>query len=66
MKKKEDINDYITAYDAAAILTQKRGRVVRPDYLSKMVRMKKHHIRTIRKRDRQMYYRPDIEDCTLK
>lgn len=66
MKKKDDINDYITAYDAAAILSAKRGRPVLPSYISQMAKSKKHHIRVDKKRDRQLYLRADIEECVLR
>lgn len=65
VKKKEDINDYICAHDAAQILSLKTGRPIRPDYISKMVRSKKHQIRYVKKRDRWMYHREDIEECVI-
>jgi len=65
VRKKEDINDYCTAHDAAQILSAKRGSPVRPDYISKMAKSKKHTIRVARFRDRQMYHRADIEACTI-
>jgi hypothetical protein len=65
MKKKEDINDYITAHDAAQILSLKSGRPIRADYISKMSRSRKHAIRTARYRDRILYHREDITACTI-
>ena len=65
MKKKEDVNDYVTAHDAAQMLTLKMGRPIRPDYISKMAASRKHTIRIARFRDRQMYHREDIAACTV-
>ncbi|GHO99530.1 hypothetical protein KSF_095780 [Reticulibacter mediterranei] len=66
MKKKEDINNYCIAQEAAQILSNKLGRPVRPDYISKMSKSKKHHIRTIRKHSRlMMYHRGDVAACVL-
>lgn len=65
VKKKEDIADYQTAHDAATVLTQKHGRPVRPDYISKMAASKKHHIRTAWFGNRLMYHREDIAGCTI-
>jgi hypothetical protein len=65
MKKKEDINDYCTAKDAAAILSQKHGRPIRPDYIGKMRRSKRHAIRSVLVGDRWMYHREDIAACTV-
>lgn len=65
VRKKEDINDYCTAHEAAQILSLKHGRPIRPDYISKMAKSTRHVIRTARFRDRQMYHRADIEACTI-
>jgi hypothetical protein len=64
-KKIENILDYVTAADAAAILSQKHGRPIRSDYISKMSASKKHVIRAARFGRIQMYHRADIESCTL-
>lgn len=57
--------DYIPACEAAKILSDKYGRVIDSHRISKMAKMKKHHIRTIRKHDRLMYHRADIEECII-
>jgi hypothetical protein len=64
-RKKEDINDYCTAHEAAQILSLKHGRPVRPDYISKMAKSRQHSIRTARFRDRLMYHRGDIAACVI-
>lgn len=66
MKKKQDINDYCTAGSAAQILTEKLGRPIRPDYISKMSRGKKRAIRVVREGDRILYHRDDIAGCDVK
>jgi len=65
MKKAENIKDYCTAHEAAQILTVNRGKKVHVGYVSKMVKMKKYHIKTARFRDRLMYHRGDIEECVI-
>jgi hypothetical protein len=65
VRKKEDINDYVTAHDAAQILSLKMGRRVRPDYISKMAKSKKRSIRRVLMGDRWMYHRDDIEAATI-
>lgn len=57
--------DYVTAHDAAQILSLKHDRPIRVDYISKMAKSKKHAIRVARFRDRIMYHRADIEACNL-
>lgn len=65
VKKIENIADYVTAHDAAQILSQKHARPIRPDYISKMAAGRKHRIRTARFRDRIMYHREDIAACSV-
>jgi hypothetical protein len=65
-KKKEDINDYITAHDAAQLLSLKHGRPIRADFISKMARSQKHTIRIARFANRIMYHREDIAACTIR
>jgi len=63
--KRENVNDYITAHEAAMILSNKYGRRVDSRYISKMTKMKKHHIKVVKKRDRWMYRKSDIEACVI-
>lgn len=65
MKKKEDIHDYCSAKDAASILSQKHGRPIRPDYISKMARSKRHAIRSVLVGDRILYHKTDIAGCSI-
>jgi hypothetical protein len=65
-KQQENIDDYVTAHEAAQILTVNRGgRRVSPHYVHQMVKMKKYKIKTARFRDRLMYRREDIEECVI-
>jgi hypothetical protein len=66
MKKKEDISEYCTAGDAAHILTLKLQRTVRPDYISKMARTKRHKIRCAHVGDRILYHREDVAACSIR
>lgn len=66
MKKKEDIHDYCSAKDAAAILSKNHGRLIRPDYVRKMRKSKRHAIRSVLVGDRWMYHREDIAACSIK
>jgi hypothetical protein len=67
MKKKEDINDYCSAKDAAQILSEKHGRIIKPDYVSKMLKCKRYTIRSVPfgKRHR-LYHKGDLAACTIK
>jgi hypothetical protein len=65
MKKKEDINDYCSAGDAARLLSAKLGRPIRPDYISKMTRRKKEAIRCVQVSDRMLYHKADLAACSI-
>ena len=64
-RKKADINEYCTAHDAAEILSEKHQRRVRPDYVSKIAKSTRHHIRTAWFGNRLMYHRADIAACII-
>lgn len=66
VKKKEDVNDYCSAGDAAQILGLKHNRLVRPDYISKMARSKRHTIRCAYVGDRMLYHKEDIAACSIR
>lgn len=66
MKKIENIRDYITASQAALILSQKYERKVRPDYISKMAGCQKHDIRLVRIGGICLYHQEDVERCELR
>jgi len=66
-KKKEtnDIRDYVTAHDAAQLLSIENKRPIHPEYVAKMAKMKKHTIRVWPLRDRYLYHRADILACKV-
>jgi len=65
-KKKDDIHDYCTAGEAAEMLSEKFGRVIRPDYISKMAKSRKRTIRRVKQGNRWAYHREDIAACTVR
>lgn len=65
MKKKEDINDYCTAGEAAQILTAKLGRPIITNYIRKMSKSHKHSIRTAQFESVILYHKEDIARCTI-
>jgi hypothetical protein len=65
MKKKQDIQDFCSASEASLILSKKFGRYIRPDYIAKLSRRKKHPVRTYTMNDRILYHREDIAASTI-
>jgi hypothetical protein len=65
MKKKDDIHDFCTAADAAQILSEKLGRRIQPNYISRMSKSKKRSIRVVKFGNIWMYNRLDIAACTI-
>lgn len=59
------LEDYVTAHDAAQILSLKHGRPIKPDYPCKMLKMKKYRIRVVRRHDMWLYHRADIQACHI-
>jgi hypothetical protein len=66
MKKKEDINDYCSAADAAQILSEKLGRPIANNYISRMTKSGRRSIRVVKFGNRWMYHRGDIAACTIR
>lgn len=65
-KKIESIENYVSAHDAAQVLSLKMGRPIRPDYINRLARGKKRSIRTARFRDRIYYHKEDIAGVTIR
>jgi len=61
-KKLIPLTDYITAQDAAALLSTKLGRPIRPGYIHKLKNVRFQRIN----RTSKLYHRADIESCTIK
>jgi hypothetical protein len=65
MKKKDDIAEYVSAHDAAQILSRTHNRPIRVDYVRKMVKGKKYQIRYYKIGGRNLYHRGDIQAATI-
>jgi hypothetical protein len=61
-KRIEPLANYISASDAAAILSKKYGRPIRPDYIRKLKNVRTHHVNATSK----LYHKQDIEAATVK
>jgi len=61
-KKIIPLADYITAHDAAEILSAKMGRPIRPGYVHKLKRVRFHVLNQTSK----LYHRGDIEACVIR
>jgi hypothetical protein len=65
-KKITRLDDYLSAHDAALLLSQKLGRSIHPEYIRKLARSKKQPVRTQPMGNRLLYHRDDILACTIK
>ncbi len=66
VKKIIALADYITASDAAQLLSSKHGRPISPKYIRLLANRVKHPVRTQQKGDRLLYCREDLEQVTIK
>lgn len=58
--------DYISAHDAAQMLSLKMGRPVQPKYIRTLAKSKRQPVRTQRFSNRLLYFRADIEQASVK
>lgn len=65
-KKIIALTDYISAHDAALLLTQKMGRPISNKYVRKLAERKREPVRTQPMGNRLLYHREDIEACTIR
>ena len=65
-RKVDRFQDWISAKDAANILTKKMGRTINPEYMTKLAKSKKQPIRTQEVSNRLLYRREDLEKVTIK
>jgi hypothetical protein len=56
---------YITAEEAAQLLSERLGRTIPPAYMYKLARRKKNPVRTQTIGNRFLYHRADIEQTTV-
>jgi hypothetical protein len=59
-KKIDKYEDWITAHDAALLLSKKLGRPVSPKYIRTLAKSKRQPVRTRPLRYHQLYNRDDI------
>jgi hypothetical protein len=59
-------DDYISASDAARLLSLRTGRFIDPEYMTKLAKSKKQPIRTQQVSNRLLYNRDDVLACTVK
>jgi hypothetical protein len=56
------LDDFISASEAARILSEKLGRRIRPDYIHQL-----KGVRSVKKNDRcKLYHKEDIEAVTIR
>jgi hypothetical protein len=65
-KKIIALTDYITADEAAKILSDRLNRMIPSRYIRKLSQRKKKPVRAIPMGNRVLYYREDIESCSIK
>ncbi len=66
VKKITSLTDYISAHDAAQILSKKHGRPISPKYMRLLAKSKGQPIRTEWLGNRLMYNRIDIQNVTIR
>ena len=64
-KKIERLTDYVSAEDAANIVSARLGRQIPAGYMYKLAHRKKNPVRTQQMGNRFLYNRADIETCTV-
>jgi len=66
-KKLNRLEDYISAHDAAQLLSLKMHRPIQPQYIRQLAKSKKQSVRTQSKGSHyQLYNRDDILACTVR
>jgi len=65
-KKIVALADYISASDAASLLSEKLGRPIASKYIRKLANRKKQPVRTQPMGNRLLYNREDIEAATIR
>ena len=61
-KKITALTDFVSAAEAATILSQKFGRTIKPDYIHRL-----RHVRfEVINQTTKLYHKADIEACTIR
>jgi hypothetical protein len=66
VKKIVALSDYITASDAAHLLSLKHKRPISAKYVRLLAKRKKNPVQTQQKGDRLLYSREDLEQVVIK
>lgn len=66
VKKIIALNEYISAHDAAQLLSAKQGRPISPKYIRSLSKRTKNPVRTQQMSNRLLYSREDILACTVR
>lgn len=65
-KKADRFSDWIPANEAARILSEKMDFPIEPAYITKLARSKKQPVKTRAVSGHLLYFKADIERCTVK
>lgn len=65
-RKINRLEDYITAHDAAQLLSLKHGRSIQPRYIRQLAKSKKQPVRTQPIGVHKLYHRDDIQSAAVK
>ena len=65
-KKITPLDSYISAHDAAELLSEKLGRPVSSEYIRKLAKRVKNPVRTEQRSNRLLYHRDDILSSDVK
>jgi hypothetical protein len=65
-KKINPYEDWITAHDAALLLSAKLGRLVAPRYIRQLAKSRRQPVRTQPLGYHQLYHRGDILACKVR
>jgi hypothetical protein len=66
VKKINRLEDWISASDAAQLLSKKMGRPISARYIRALSQSKRQPVRTVVRSSRLLYSREDILDCEVK
>lgn len=66
VKKIIALNEYISAHDAAQLLSAKHGRPISAKYIRSLSKRAKNPVRTQEMSNRLLYNRDDILACTVR
>ena len=66
VKKIQALADWLSAHDAAQLLSLNHERPISPKYIRSLAKRKKNPVRTQTMSSRLLYNKDDILDCTIK